>query len=289
MMKMGWILGMLICLVACEKTITISPDEKESRLVVEAQIENGQPPIVSLSSSLNYFSEIDSATLANSFVHGAKVSVTTANTTYPLTESSVSQAGNTAYFYSTPQVILSGIPGASYTLTIETGGRKYTANTTIPPLAKKVDSLWWKKAPFADDSTEVILMARITDPPGLGNYIRYFTRVNRGVFLPGFNSVFDDQIIDGKTYEIEIAKGVSKNEVQNRRDDRNFKRGDTVVFKHCNIDKASYDFWRTWEFGYQSIGNPFSSPGKVTGNISNGALGSFCGYGAEYKTLIIPK
>jgi len=42
-------------------------------------------------------------------------------------------------------------------------------------------------------------------------------------------------------------------------------------------------------FNLQSVGNPFSSPGKVIGNISNNALGAFCGYAAQYRTLIIPK
>jgi len=59
--------------------------------------------------------------------------------------------------------------------------------------------------------------------------------------------------------------------------------------KLCNIDKATYDFWRTFEFNFQSIGNPFSSPIKVLGNISGNALGYFGGYAAQYRTLIIPK
>jgi hypothetical protein len=43
------------------------------------------------------------------------------------------------------------------------------------------------------------------------------------------------------------------------------------------------------EYNYQSIGNPFSSPTKVLGNISNGALGYFGGYAAQYVYLIITK
>ena len=43
------------------------------------------------------------------------------------------------------------------------------------------------------------------------------------------------------------------------------------------------------EYSYQSIGNPFSSPTKVLGNISNNALGYFGGYAAQYDTIIIPK
>ena len=63
---------------------------------------------------------------------------------------------------------------------------------------------------------------------------------------------------------------------------------DTVTLKLSNIDRTTYQFWLTMEFAYQSIGNPFASPNKVIGNISNGALGAFCGYASAYKTLAIP-
>jgi hypothetical protein len=56
-----------------------------------------------------------------------------------------------------------------------------------------------------------------------------------------------------------------------------------------NIDKATYDFWRTMEYSYYSIGNPFSTTTKVINNISNGALGYFGGYASQYRTIIIPK
>jgi hypothetical protein len=43
------------------------------------------------------------------------------------------------------------------------------------------------------------------------------------------------------------------------------------------------------EFNYGSTGNPFASPNKVLGNISNGALGYFGGYANQFKTIIIPR
>ncbi len=67
-----------------------------------------------------------------------------------------------------------------------------------------------------------------------------------------------------------------------------FNKGDTITLKFTNIDKSTFDFWRTMEYSYQSIGNPFSSPTRVTGNIK-GALGYFGGYAAQYKTVIVPK
>ena len=68
-----------------------------------------------------------------------------------------------------------------------------------------------------------------------------------------------------------------------------FDKGDTVVFKLSNIDRSTFEFWRTMEFSYSSVGNPFSSPTKVLGNISNGALGYFGGYASQYRSIIIPR
>ena len=100
--------------------------------------------------------------------------------------------------------------------------------------------------------------------------------------------VFDDQIIDGTTYEVQISPGIDRNmKVVN--DSNYFKRGDTLTIKLCNIDKATFTFWSSWEFAFQSIGNPFAQPNKVLGNINNGALGAFYGYAADYKSLIVPK
>lgn len=282
-----------IFLIACEREINIVPVTKDSRLVVDAEIENGRAPIVVLSKSLNFFTTIDAAELANSYVRNAMVSIQEGNTIYPLKEFELRDtSGNRFYYYSTdpqatPQLI--GQFGKTYKLLINVNGISYTSETTIPLLTKTMDSIWWKPAPNNDDRTKVVLMARVKDPPGLGNYIRYFTRQNSQAFLPGLNSVFDDNIIDGKTYEIQVDRGVNRNEDIDFETYGFFQKGDTVSVKLCNINKSTFDFWRTWEFNLQSVGNPFSSPGKVIGNISNNALGAFCGYAAQYRSLIIPK
>lgn len=294
MKKWGCIILGLGVLMSCEKTLDIKPDVQTPKLVVEAQIESGLPPIVVLSSSLNYFSTIDSASLNDSYVHGANVSLSDGTKLVPLKEYTVPlRGGYFFYYYSTsqtsPATSMVGTLGRKYDLTIGAGGQTYTATTNIPLLTKKIDSLWWKKAPNNPDTSKVVLMARVTDPLGYGNYIRYFTKVNNKDFNPGLNSVFDDQIIDGKTYDVQVDQGVFRNEKVEFEEYGYFKRGDTATVKFCNIDKASYDFWRTWEFTYRSVGNPFSTPGKVLGNISNGGLGSFCGYAIQYKSLIIPK
>jgi Domain of unknown function (DUF4249) len=278
---------------SCEKAINFKLDNTQPSLVVEATIENGQAPVVILSSSYDYFSTISPEILAASFVHNAVITISNGTKTHQLKEYFFNTSANLkVYYYSIDSANLStaftGTFNTSYLLNIQANGKAYTATTTIPLLAKQVDSLWWKKAPDNPDTNKVVLVAKITDPPGFGNYIRYYTKTNRGPFFPGQNSVFDDQIIDGKTYTSDVERGVNRNEKLDQENYSFFNRGDTVTLKFANIDKLSYEFWRTMEYSYASIGNPFSSPTKVLSNI-NGALGYFGGYAAQYKTIIVPK
>ena len=286
-------ISLVVLLSSCEKAINFKLDSTQASLVVEATIENGQPPVVILSSSFDYFSNISAELLAGSFVHNAVITISNGTKTQQLKEYFYNtQANLKVYYYSIDSSNLAGaFTGAFntvYTMNIQVNGKTYTANTSIPALAKKVDSLWWKKAPDNPDSSKVVLVAKATDPPGFGNYIRYFTRVNSEPFYPGMNSVFDDQVIDGTTYTLDVDRGVNRNEKIDMENYVFFNKGDTITLKLTNIDKATFDFWRTMEYSYQSIGNPFSSPTRVTGNI-NGALGYFGGYAAQYKTIIVPK
>jgi len=290
-----WLLIPIIIFTGCEKDINLSINNKNPLLVVDASIENGQPPVVALSSSLNYFSTISPADLIASFVHGAQVTISDGSTTATLKEYSLTDtSGYSVYYYTLDSSgtagFITGAVNKQYTLTIKAGDATYTSTTTIPPIAKTLDSLWWKKAPNTDSANRCVLFGRFTDPKGLGNYIRYFTKTNSQRYLPGRTSVFDDQFTDGSTYDLQFDAGFDKNTIDPDRADMGYAhRGDTVTVKFCNISKATYDFWRTWEFSYQSYDNPFSSPVKVMGNISNGALGAFSGYAAEYKTIVIPK
>lgn len=291
-MKLTATLFCLICLFSCEKNIDFKLKVVPDVLVIDASIENTQPPIVVLSKSFDYFSKITPQSLDTLFVHNADVFISNGIHTQKLKEYSIDSTGFHTYFYS---IDTSNIPASfagqfntTYNLKVVVAGKEYTSTTTIPALTKKIDSLWWKPAPFSTDTSEVIVMLRATDPPGLGNYVRYYTKINNGFFLPGVQSVFNDELIDGTTYDLKLDPGIDRNNPI-AFDKNFFHRGDTVTLKLSNIDRKTYQFWLTMEFAYQSIGNPFASPNKVIGNISNGALGAFCGYAAGFKTLVIPK
>jgi Domain of unknown function (DUF4249) len=293
-MKLFYLSILLIFIYSCEKPIEFTPETQEPKLVVEGIIEGGQHPTVFLTRSLDFFSQISREELTGSFVRDAEVTISNGTNTEILKEYQVRVSGDTVlYYYSIDtangRVGMLGELGETYQLKINTGGKEYSATTTIPFPVKTLDSLYYRYADIPGDTSRVILYGRFNDPPGYGNYIRYFTNVNSGLYRPGLNSVYDDQVVDGKKYNIQIERGVDRNTEIDFENYSYFTRGDIISVKFCNIDKAVFDFWRTMEYSYSSIGNPFSSPTKVIGNISNGALGYFGGYAVQYASIIIPE
>ncbi len=282
-----------LILISCEKGVTFDLDEPAPKIVVEATIETNRPPLVILSKSQNFFAQINPDILAQSFVRNAEVYVSNGILTHKLKEYAAPLSnGYTFYFYSIDSSILAtafvGQTNTQYSLRIVADGKEYTATTKIPTITRKIDSVFWKQAPGSNDPNKAVVMVKATDQLGLGDYIRYYTKRNNESFYPAFNSVFDDQIIDGTSYEVEVERGVDR--TRNLPDDYTlFEKGDTVTLKLCQIDKATFDFWRTMEFSYANIGNPFGSPTKVLSNINNGALGYFGGYAPQFRTIIIPR
>ncbi len=275
-------------LCSCEKNINFELNESPNVLVVDAEIENGRPPTVILTKSFSFFSEISPSIYDSLFVHNAEVYISNGVLTHKLKEYSYPLlAGFASYVYSIDSSSLStafvGDFNTTYTLKIISEGKEYNATTKIPGLNTYPDSFYFKPAPFNPDTSLRVMMLKASDPAGLGNCVRYYTKTEPEPFYPGWNSVFDDQVIDGTSYEVQLPGGVNKNNNPHT-DSTFFRSGEIVTLKFCNIDRATYDFWSTWEFAFQSIGNPFAQPNTVKTNISNGALGAFCGYAAWYGT-----
>jgi hypothetical protein len=283
----------ILMFASCEKAVNFDLEEVPPKLVVEATIENDQPPRVILTSSVNYFVAISPELLSKSFVHDASVFISNGTSTHQLKEYSVPLTADYSLFYysidsSDLATAFEGELNHSYTLRIVHNNKEFTAQTTIPAINKQIDSVWWKPAPPNVDSSKVIVMVKATDPKGYGDYVRYFTKRNNEPFFPGINSVFDDLFVDGTTYELQVEPGWNRN-IEREEEDVFFLKGDTVTLRLSGVDKATYDFWRTMEYSYASVGNPFSTPIKVVSNISNGALGYFGGYASQYRTLVIPE
>jgi len=303
---------LIISLLSCEEEYIPEIANAEPEIVVEGYIEagsNATPPYVLLTRSTSFFSTIDANQISNLFMHDATVRITSGTDTIVLQELCLSSLdefqqqlaadllglGNIdligidicAYIEPsfTPQL---GEAGKTYNLTIETEGKTLTASTTIPPIAP-LDSLRYVVHPNPDNDTLVELRCFITEPGSTTDFYRYFTQRNDEPTFTAPNSVIDDVLFNGESFEIPLARG----QVINTPEDFDpitfgyFRRGDTITVKWCTIDQAHYDFWSTLEFNSGSEG-PFASFTRVNSNI-NGGLGIWGGYGASYHTLIVPE
>lgn len=293
MKKIVLLASLALAFASCEKDIDLKLNDTQPRLVVEASIENGGYPFVILSRSVNYFAGISPEVLANSFVRNAEVYVSNGRQTHKLKSYTVPFTGQLSGNYYTVDstnvaTAFKGETNGRYSLRVVVDGAEYTAQTTIPALRKKVDSMYWRQA-AAPDTAKRNVLAKFTDPPGFGDYVRAEIKVNSGPFLPPFNSAFDDLFIDGTTYDIQLVRGVDRNLRDEVKDYALFAKGDTVTLKLSQIDKVTFEFWQSLEYAYSAVGNPFSTPTKVLSNISNGALGYFGGYNPVYKSVVIAK
>ncbi len=92
------LLGILF-LNSCEKEFKINVPASEQKPVVEGIIENGLPPYLYLTSSLDIFSSLNAASLSNSYLHNATVTVSDGTHTIPLKEYALNFGSFTAYVY----------------------------------------------------------------------------------------------------------------------------------------------------------------------------------------------
>lgn len=286
-----YLIGCCCMLAACEKDISVDLHQQADKLVVEGRIETGEYPQVMLTRSLDYFSHITPDKLKESFVHGANITVSDGHRTMKLKEQSKDTTGGIRWYVYTvdpsqPANAFKGKEKGEYELRITIGDKLYTAKTVIPTVGMTIDSIW---SEYKSGNTRLArVMVKVKDPDDRGNFSRYVTSRNKGVFMSGLNSTLDDQVVNGSRFDVMIEAGADRNQKIDFDTYGYFNRGDTVTVQFSSIGKTTFDFWRTLDFAYASAGNPFASPLQIQGNVSN-ALGYWGGYATRYKTIRIKK
>ena len=296
-----------ITLFSCEKEIEITLPEAERKLVVEGNIEQGQPPFLMLTKTQGFFDPTDLNSIQNSFVHGATVTVSNGTNTVQLTELCTSQLPDSLKpavaeligvsldaivnfdfcLYSTLDPTIFGEIGKTYALSIQAEGKNLSATTTIPTPVP-MNRYWYKDQPGFTNFG--YLWFELNDPPTIGNAYRLYTQ-RKGKdsrFIPADGSVFDDGFFNGLVFEAFIFRGHEPN--SNEPDDiaetsEYFEQGDTIYTKFCSIDQPHFQFLQSFEIAAFNNGNPFAAPATIKSNITGG-LGVWGGYAASFDTLI---
>jgi hypothetical protein len=178
---------------------------------------------------------------------------------------------------------LKGKTGSTYRLLIEDEIDTIFASTTIP-MPASVDSIWFEKNQNSDSMG--LVKGIFTDDLKYKNYYKTFYRIKNQnkKFIPTLVSDYDDFYFNGQKFTFSLRKGPES--FLKPYNDIYFKKNDTIVIKISSIDKASYDFWITYQNEVVNSGNPFAANhNNIKSNIVGG-FGIWCGYGSRYYSVI---
>lgn len=278
----------LLLLTACTEKIDVKLPDSQGKIVIEGSIENGKNPEVIITKNIPLFSSVSNTAATDFYVLDAQVTVFDGLTTETL-NLGIDSASSLGVVYRGFSIV--GVPGRTYFLTVVQGGKTYTAKTTIPnPVA--LDSVWWKAAPRKDSLG--FANAHLSEPAGRGNAYRWYAkRPSDRRYLAPYGATFDDNYVDGKSFDFAYTKGYDPTDANNTFEKDSIAHGyysmlDTIYIKFCSIDKESKDFYSTFENALSNNGNPFASPVTILTNIQGGALGVWAGFGATYDTIMPP-
>jgi hypothetical protein len=285
--------ALLTGLISCESEIDINLPPPDTLVVVDGTIENGQYARVAVTKTAPYFDVISVASLSNIFITDAVVVLSDGIISDTLTLT-IDATQFPPIFYKGNNPALIGQEWKTYYLTVIALGDTLTSTTSIPGIVP-VDSIHW--AQYGTDDSLGLGWIYFKEPDTLGNFYNLLTK-RQGfpyfVPIPG-QSISNDQLANGTYVEFLFGRpsptpswfNTATGDTIEDESGVLWRRGDTISVKLCSIDKASYDFLRTYDDAASSFGNPFSAPTFVESNI-NGGLGGFVGIGASYQTYVVP-
>ncbi|MFT5778733.1 MAG: hypothetical protein ACI837_001689 [Crocinitomicaceae bacterium] len=306
------VIACLFTLNSCTKEVVIDIPGFEPQLVIDGQIETGNPPFVLLSKSKEVYAPTDLDAFLNGFITGAVVTISDGITTVTLDEIcsdnlppgteeiAAAMFGLTVAeladyhicAYTTFNTAVWGEVGKSYTLTVTYEGQTYTATTSIVAPTSFVNS-WWQP----EDGTPTYGYSWVTlaDPPGVFDAYRWDVKMIKtdgngdpvdDYFKPTYSPVFDDEFFDGLTFDFWYENPFAHGPGYSEDAEWLYEQGDTVIIKLSKMDRNVYDYMEKRYIQLQTAGNPFATPTNLTTNIEGGALGIWAGYSPSFDTLI---
>lgn len=253
----------LVTLLSCEKVIEIDLSGSDEAIVIEATLTNDKMPFTVLVSKTSpYF-----GTKTKNPVSGVKVSIR-------------AEKGKSKDFEEiTPGIYqLRGThatPGYWYVADIEFDGIVYSARSFMNEVVPIADLSFSYFDGFGFFDSGYKVNTYIRDPASKENYYRLKYFVNGQPADDGGEiTLYSDQLFNGKDIGLGQRSTV-------------FQETDTLTVELQSIDKATYNYFLTLENISGNAIQQSASPTNPISNFSNGALGYFCAYSYDRKTVII--
>ncbi len=271
-MRYKFLLSALLAFFAsCQKVIQVDLNSAAPTLVVEAAVtDQSIRPVVKLTQTTDYFNpSLPPA------VTGAIVTISDdAGNKEIMTEE------KPGFYYANK---INGVGGRTYFLSVQTGGKEYTAHSFLnPPIP--LDSLTYQK----DDSPQsaggkkrYVVLAHFHDPVGKGNGYRFQTQITQAASSTDTSNakpdlsyrLFTDRLQDGENINYQIRRTLELN--------------DQMQVVMYSFDQNVYDYYFTLSqiTGGQQAAS--AAPSNPNTNIKGGALGYFGALSFQIKTITI--
>lgn len=168
---------------------------------------------------------------------------------------------------------LTGVPGRNYFLKVISGGKEYTATSSMAA-AVPIDTILVDSLTFGAVSNKY-LNVRFTDPVGAKNFYRIIEIIN-GDTLNMIN-LSNDEFEDGDQITVPIFSD----------EDPKLESGDNVEILLQCIDENVYNYF-VQLIDVINNGGQSAAPANPITNLSNDALGYFNAYSVRSKTILVP-
>ena len=255
--------ALLAC--SCKKTVTLKLNTAAAQIVIEGEVTDQPGPYtVTISQTVGFYAE-------NTFPPVSGASVIMTDTTNGVTDSLTEVTPGTG-IYRTHETV--GVAGHTYTLSVTSQQKTYTATSTIPTPVP-LDSINFSQlSGFGNKQIDAI--ANFQDPAGVKNYYQFVEFVN-GAQITKDIFVFSDRLSDGRYINETLYNDTSYL----------FQGDDVKVNMYC-IDENVYNyFYQLVQSGGTGAFSTTASPANPTSNISNGALGYFSAHTVSSKEGVV--
>jgi hypothetical protein len=259
-------------LTGCKEKIDLNLNTSASKIVIEGSVTNElKKQKVMISRTTGFFSQGQIPR-----VTGATVTIDDGQNQFLLKET------DPGIYYS--ETAFTGVPGKTYTLTVNVNGQSFFATTSMIPVTQ-VDSIAIEKATnqlnpdmVLDPKKQWFNILLYCQEPGYMKNFYLMDAYKNGKLMT--DTITKKGFSDDMLYNGSFIDGTKTLQV-----DANI--GDSITFQLSSIDQQYYQYLRGI---YETVinGSPFAGPpSNVKGNISGGAFGYFYAAAVSFGTKVV--
>lgn len=256
----------------------------DQQIVVDAWIENGEPPIVILTGTVpNSLETRKYEDLEDYIIKYAKVYISDGEREEQLV--TIVNSIDSVIYYTSPSWQIPrfvGEVGKTYDLRIEYSGLTVRASAQIPepPVLENV-----RAEAVGEDQYRI--HADIVDNPETKDYYKFFIRKNhKWQWESSHLAIYDDVLMDEGRYSVLVPNSLGKSL---NKYVSTYNISDTVIVKLCTFSEDIWNYWKDYNDIVAMSRNPIMPVSKPIRFNVQGGIGYFAGYGKAEKRVILTK